>query len=103
MPSIGLSVAPGAVDARLILHRVSRRLSDEQRQASAIRGALRAIARGERPLCSVRHREDGTWSVYGMPWLVLTATTPEGAVGEARAAVSALLEVDPDRLDVRVE
>ena len=60
------------------------------------------ISRGERPSYTARTTQDGRWKVVGLPWLAVDATTRQGARDAARAALAAMLEVEPDRLDVEL-
>lgn len=58
------------------------------------------IARGDRPAYRVTAAEDGRWRVDTLPWVSLTATGRREALDEARAAIAAWLQVEPDAFDV---
>jgi hypothetical protein len=77
-----------------------RRPSEAQRQERARVGALRSIARGDRPLYRVRIAQDGSWDVDWCPWLVGTAANRRVALAEARATIAEWLEVDPEAFEV---
>lgn len=58
------------------------------------------IARGERPGYRLAAGLDGSWTVVGLPGVVVAAETKRAALTAARAAIAAVLEVDPERFDL---
>jgi hypothetical protein len=58
------------------------------------------IARGERPGYRLRPAQDGSWTVEGHPRVTVTAETKLAALTAARAAIAAVLEVDPESFDL---
>lgn len=58
------------------------------------------IARGERPAYRLATGQDGRWGVDAMPWLSVAAVNRREALDEARAAIAAWLQVEPDAFDV---
>ena len=58
------------------------------------------IARGERPGYRLATAQDGLWSVVGLPGVTVTAETKRAALTDARTAIAAALEVDPDWFEV---
>lgn len=80
-----------------------RGISEDRQRAAAIQGGNRMISRGERPSYTVRLGEGDRWTIVGLPWIVLAATSRRGASEAARAAIAAFLEVDPERFDVEVD
>jgi hypothetical protein len=58
------------------------------------------IARGERPGYRLRAAQDGSWTVEGLPGVTLAAETKRTALTAARAAIAAVLEVDPESFDL---
>lgn len=58
------------------------------------------IARGERPTYRIRTAQDCRWTLDGMPWLSLAATSRREALDEARAAIATWLGVPLDAFDV---
>ena len=58
------------------------------------------IARGERPGHRIGGDQDGSWSVVGLPGVVVTAETKRAARTAAPTAIPAVLEFDPDSFDL---
>jgi len=79
---------------------MARHVSEEQKRASGLRAARRMVARGERPGYRLRAGQDGSWTLDGLPGVVVTADTKRAALTAARAAIAAVLEVDPEAFDV---
>jgi len=77
-------------------------MSVERQRAATIQGCLRQLARGERLVFRVLYGPDRTWSVDSATWLNGTAASRGEALAAARAAVAAMLEVDPDVFDVEL-
>ena len=66
-----------------------RGISAHEREQRAKRGALQAVARGERPLYRVRTDAAGAWTVDWAPWLRLEASSRADALAAARKAIAA--------------
>ena len=81
---------------------MARRASEANREAAALQGAIRAIARGERPLYRVSAAQDGSWAVEWCPWLPTSSGSRSEALAAARAAIAEWLDVPPDSFDVEV-
>jgi len=77
-----------------------RGIDSEREKAAAIQGALRQIARGDRPLWRVEATPGERWVIVGLEWLTLSTRTRRAAADEARLAIAGLLEVPPDAFDV---
>ena len=58
------------------------------------------VARGERPGYRLRAAQDGSWTVEGLPGVMVTAETRKAAMTAAKAAIAAVLEVDPESFDL---
>ena len=58
--------------------------------------------RGDRPAYRVTTAQDGRWTVDAMPWVSVAAVNRREALDEARAAIAAWLEVEPDAFDVEI-
>ena len=58
------------------------------------------VARGERPGYRLQAAQDGSWTVDGSLGVKVTAETRKAALTAARAAIAAVLEVDPESFDV---
>lgn len=57
------------------------------------------VARGERPMYRFTDAADGSWSA-DLPGVSGTAATRREALDAARAAIAAMLEVEPDAFDL---
>lgn len=79
---------------------MARRLNEARQRAAAHQSSRRMIARGDRPAYRVTAAEDGRWRVDSLPWVSLTATGRREALDEARAAIAAWLQIEPDAFDV---
>jgi len=77
-----------------------RGIDSERQKAAAIQGALRQIARGDRPLWRIEAVPGERWVIVGLEWLTLSARSRRAGVDEARVAIAALLEVPPDTFDI---
>ena len=61
------------------------------------------ISRGDRPGYRLMPAQDGRWYVDALPWLSVTVARRPEALDEARAAVAAWLDVDPDSFELEVD
>jgi hypothetical protein len=75
-------------------------MSAERRRHQMIQATRREIARGEHVVLRVLIAPDGSWSVEVALWLTGTAASRSEALAAARAAVAAMLEVEPDAFEV---
>jgi hypothetical protein len=81
---------------------MGRHVSDAQREQQAKEAALKAIARGDRPLYRIRQAPDRSWTVEWLDWLSpLTGSRLEALAG-AKAAIAAWLEADTTAIEVEV-
>ena len=75
--------------------------ADQFRRAeSAWSAARRMIARKERPCYRVADTGDGTYHLIELPWIPPVTATRATALGRARDAVAAWLDVDPGSFDI---
>ena len=81
---------------------MTRRLDEARQRAAAHQASRRMIARGDRPAYRVTTAQDGRWTVDAMPWVSVAAVNRREALDEARAAIAAWLEVEPDAFDVEI-
>jgi hypothetical protein len=79
---------------------VARHVSEARKHAAALQAARRLIAPGERPGYRLRTAQDGSWAVEGNLGVTVTADTKRTALTAARAAIAAVLEVDPESFDL---
>jgi hypothetical protein len=79
---------------------MARRVSEAQKQASALQVARRMIARGDRPGYRLVAAQDGSWAVDGLPGVTVAADIKRTALTAARAVIAGVLEVDPESFDL---
>jgi hypothetical protein len=79
---------------------MARHVNEERQHSAALQAARRMVARGERPGYRLRAAHDGSWTVEGLPGVTVAAETRKAAVMAARAAIAAVLEVDPESFDL---
>lgn len=75
-------------------------MRDATKQAAALQGGRRMVARGERPRYRLTAAQDGSWTPEVLPWLSVAATGRLAALDAVRAAIAAWLDVPPESFDL---